>query len=52
MIEDARQIAIDFAMLPELLNLISGRSEVARKTISSPSSKQIAHREVGLKRRV
>jgi hypothetical protein len=32
MIEDARQIAIDFAMLPELLNLISGRSEVAAST--------------------
>jgi hypothetical protein len=29
MIDDARQIAVDFAMLPELLNLISDRSEVA-----------------------
>ena len=29
MIDDARQIALDFAMLPELLNLISRRSEVA-----------------------
>jgi hypothetical protein len=29
MIEAARQIAVDFAMLPELLNVISGRSEVA-----------------------
>jgi hypothetical protein len=32
MIEDARQIAIDFAMLPELRNLISGRNEVAAST--------------------
>jgi len=29
MIEDARQIAVDFARLPELLNQTSGRSEVA-----------------------
>jgi hypothetical protein len=32
MIDDARQIAVDFAMLPELLNLISDRSEVATST--------------------
>jgi hypothetical protein len=32
MIDDARQIALDFAMLPELLNLISRRSEVATST--------------------
>jgi hypothetical protein len=32
MIDDARQIALDFVMLPELLNLISRRSEVATST--------------------
>jgi hypothetical protein len=32
MIDDARQIALDFAMLPELLNLISRRGEVAAPT--------------------
>jgi hypothetical protein len=32
MIDDARQIAVDFAMLPELLNLISDRSKVATST--------------------
>jgi len=32
MIDDARQIALDFAMLPELLSLISRRSEVATST--------------------
>jgi hypothetical protein len=32
MIEDARQIALDFAMLPKLLDLISRRSEVVTST--------------------
>jgi hypothetical protein len=32
MIDDARQIAVDFARLPELLNQTSGRSEVATST--------------------
>jgi hypothetical protein len=32
MIDDARQIALDFVMLPELLNLTSRRSEVATST--------------------
>jgi len=32
MIDDARQIAVDFARLPELVNQTSGRSEVATST--------------------
>jgi len=47
-IDDARQIAVDFARLPELLNQTSVESEVATstKTISPVSSKRIAHRKV------
>ena len=53
-IGDARQIAVDFARLPELLNQTSGRSEIATspEDINSPSSKQIAHRKMCRKLRV
>jgi hypothetical protein len=38
MIDDARQIAVDFAMLPELLKQTSGRSEV----VTSPEDDKLA----------
>ena len=44
MIEDARQIAVDFAMLPELLNLISDRSEVATSAEDDKLTKLEANR--------
>src|SRR6267154_1136984 len=39
MIDDARQIAVDFARLPELLNQTSGRSEIATSTEDDQSGK-------------
>src|SRR5215475_6176856 len=42
--DDARQLALDFVMLPELLNLISGRSELAASTEDEKLAKLEANR--------
>src|SRR5260370_41558338 len=47
-IGDARQIAVDFGMLPELLNQTSGRSEVA----TSPEDGKLAQLETNRSPRV
>jgi hypothetical protein len=54
MVDEARQIAVDFTRLPELLKQTSDRSEVAtsRKTTNWLSSKQIVHRKMCRKLRV
>jgi hypothetical protein len=54
MIDEARQIAIDFARLPGLLNRTSGRSEVATSSEDDKPAKleKIARRKVRRKLRI